>query len=208
MPKSTSTALPATMKTFAGFTSRWTMPRVCAASSAASRSRPSLRTSLAGSGPCRRRWATVSPSRYCMVQFGTDDLNGNQAVERDLARQYDDPHAPAPQLAFDLVALLRQSGPHPLEERGHGWMSRRENIPAGRGKVKRPRDQRPGAVTSRNAGSELLHRDRDVHAERDVRHTVPLVDTRRRPRERYVVLLVRLGQERAGEIAHGFGHAF
>src|SRR5256885_10938613 len=47
----------------------------------------------------------------------------------------------------------------------------------------------------------LLHRDRDVHPQRDVWHTVALVDTRRSAGERHVVLLVRLREERPGEIA-------
>src|SRR5439155_25476291 len=86
--------------------------------------------------------------------------------------------------------------------RDTGLVRAKTSFPAGPRKVKRPRDQCPGAVASRHAGSGLLHRDPDMHAERDVWHAVPLVDARRRPRERYVVLLVRLRQERTGEVAH------
>src|SRR5438309_1507989 len=50
----------------------------------------------------------------------------------------------------------------------------------------------PGAVTSEWTDRRLLHRHRDVHAERDVRHAVALVDTGRRPGKRDVVTTSRL----------------
>src|SRR5438874_5861006 len=144
MPKSTSTAFSPSQNTLAGFTSRCTTPCRCACSSASSRSRPSLSTCLRDIGPARSR-----------VQLGPDHFHRHEAVEPGLAGEDDDAHAPAPQYAVDLVALLRKSGTHPLEERGHGRSS--ENFRADGRKVKRRRlDPALTAVRQRQLVAAML----------------------------------------------------
>src|SRR5438874_9486618 len=66
--------------------------------------------------------------------------------------------------------------------------------PAPRRKSNGPGSSSRGRDVALGANGGLLHRDRDVHAERDVRHAVALVDAGRRPRKRDVVFLVRLRQ--------------
>ena len=64
-PKSPSFALPAaSKKTLAGLTSRWTMPRSCAAPSAASRSSASRRAAAGVSGPSVASRSAERPARH------------------------------------------------------------------------------------------------------------------------------------------------
>src|SRR5256886_16033418 len=63
-----------------------------------------------------------------------------------------------------------------------------------------------GAVSPCGADGRLLHRDRNVHAQGDVRHAVALVDARRGARKGYVVLLVGLREERSREVTHRIRH--
>src|SRR5207248_5982760 len=92
-------------------------------------------------------------------QLGPDDLHRHEAVEPGLAREDDDAHAPAPQYAVDLVALLRKSGTHPREERGHGRSS--ENFRADGRKVKRRRlDPALTAVRQRQVVAAMLTQPR------------------------------------------------
>src|SRR6266545_6480403 len=53
------------------------------------------------------------------------------------------------------------------------------------------------------ATQSLLDLDRDLHAERQVRRAVALVRSFRRAGERHFVCLVRLRQERSGQVVDG-----
>ncbi len=78
------------------------------------------------------------------VQLGPDHLHRHEALEAGLVGENDDAHASAPQHAVDLVALLRKSGTHPLEERGHGPSG--ENFRADSRKVKRRQQGTQGLI--------------------------------------------------------------
>jgi hypothetical protein len=71
IPKSASRAAPrASNRTFAGFTSRCTRPRACAAPNASATSAPTRAASAGGSGPAARRSASEPPSQYAMAMYG------------------------------------------------------------------------------------------------------------------------------------------
>src|SRR2546430_17061337 len=103
------------------------------------------------------------------------------------------------------IALLLSAGPQARAKRpSAGAAPPRRNTPRRAGprpartrKSNGPGELVPGAVTSEWTDRRLLHRHRDVHAERDVRHTVALVDARRRPRKRDVVF--RSEERRVGK---------
>ena len=68
-PKSVSFGFPRpSNSTFAGFKSRWTMPRSWAYAMAAHSSRTSRVASVGGSGPSRRTSARLRPSTYAIVK--------------------------------------------------------------------------------------------------------------------------------------------
>ena len=62
-PRSSPTSI-----TFAGFRSRWTMPRPCATARASPICAPTSSTCPSGSGPVRRRSASVRPSTYSITR--------------------------------------------------------------------------------------------------------------------------------------------
>src|SRR5438874_4216986 len=64
-----------------------------------------------------------------------------------------------------------------------------------------------GAVSRCGRADRLLHRDRNMHAERDVRHAVAPVHACGGARKGNVVLLVGLREERSREVTHRIRHA-
>lgn len=70
MPKSSTTTRSLVRNTFCGFTSRCTMPRACAASSACATGTITRAASRSGSGPRERRACKVSPTKSSCTKHG------------------------------------------------------------------------------------------------------------------------------------------
>ena len=135
------------------------------------------------------------------VHLWSDDLGRHESVKFSLVGEHNYAHAAAAELAEHLVALRRQSGTHPLEERGHDWPAEH---PGPRGESQTA-PVGPGPFVSRRFLC-LLDRDRDMHPKRDVRQAIALVDPGWGASERDVVLLIRLCDERPRQITHRVRH--